>query len=130
MEHGPKRLTSSEGPDAANALNEESLTPANLMFGQRISALSEVDGLPDEHFEVSHGDLSRRGLSHFWTAWKVAYLIELRNAHSRAKRTTESRLVSIGNLALVHHETHTRTCWKIGRGERILTSKDGQIRGA
>ena len=115
---------------------EEPLTPAHLIIGQRISALPEVNVHPDEDFEVSQSDLSRRArhlnmvLSHFWRRWRAEYLLELRNAHSRAKRATGSSLVSVGDLVLVHDEGHPRSCWKMGKVERILTSKDGQSRGA
>ena len=78
---------------------EEPLTPAHLIIGQRISALPEVNVHPGEDFEVSQSDLSRRArhlnmvLSHFWKRWRAEYLLELRNAHSRAKRATGSSLV-------------------------------------
>ena len=115
---------------------EEPLTPAHLIIGQRISALPEVNVHPDEDFEVSQSDLSRRArhlnmvLSHFWKRWRAEYLLELRNAHSRAKRATGSSLVSAGDLVLVHDEAHPRSRWKMSKVERILTSKDGQSRGA
>ena len=69
-------------------------------------------------------------LSHFWKRWRAEYLLELRNAHSRAKRATGSSLVSVGDLVLVHDEAHPRSRWKMSKVERILTSKDGQSRGA
>ena len=110
---------------------EEPLTPAHLIIGQRISTLPEVNSLPDEYFEVSHSDLSRRArhlnivLGHFWKRWRAEYLLELRNAHSQAKRATGSSLVSVGDLVLIHDEGHPRSCWKMGKVERILTGKDG-----
>lgn len=115
---------------------EEPLTPAHLIIGRRISALPEVDSPVDEDFGISQTDLSRRErhlnmvLGHFWKRWRAEYLLELRNAHCRVKRATGSSLVSVGDLVLVHDEGHPRSHWKLGKIERILTSKDGQVRGA
>ena len=115
---------------------EEPLTPAHLIIGRRISALPEVDSPVDGDFGISQNDLSRRErhlnmiLGHFWKRWRAEYLLELRNAHCRVKRATGSSLVSVGDLVLVHDEGHPRSHWKLGKIEGILTSKDGQIRGA
>ena len=46
------------------------------------------------------------------------------------KKTAGSRVVSVGDLVLVHDETHPRSYWKMGKVERLLMSKDGQSRGA
>ena len=46
------------------------------------------------------------------------------------KKTVGSRVVSVGDLVLVHDETHPRSYWKMGKVERLLMSKDGQSRGA
>ena len=69
-------------------------------------------------------------LSHFWKRWRAEYLLELRNAHNRLKKTAESRVVFVGDLALVHDETHPRSYCKMGKVERLLMSKDEQSRGA
>ena len=37
---------------------------------------------------------------------------------------------SVDDLVLVHDEGHPRSHWKLGKVEQILTSKDGQNRGA
>ena len=115
---------------------EEPLTPGHLIIGRRISGLPEVDCPQDEDFGISQSDLSKRArhlntiLSHFWKRWRAEYLLELRNAHCRVKRTAGSSLVSVGDLVLVHDEGHPRSHWRLGKVERILTSKDGQSRGA
>ena len=69
-------------------------------------------------------------LSHFWKRWRAEYLLELRNAHNQLKKTAGSRAVSVGDLVLVHDETHPKSYWKMGKVERLLMSKDGQSRGA
>ena len=69
-------------------------------------------------------------LTHFWKHWRAEYLLELQNAHNQLKKTAGSRVVSVGDLVLVHDETHQRSYWKMGKVERLLMSKDGQSRGA
>ena len=46
------------------------------------------------------------------------------------KKTVGSRVVSVGDLVLVHDETHPRSYWKMGKVERLLMSQDRQSRGA
>ena len=69
-------------------------------------------------------------LDHFWKRWRAEYLLELRNSHSRVRRATGSSLVAVGDLVLVHDESHKRCHWKMGVVEQTLTSRDGQVRGA
>jgi len=38
--------------------------------------------------------------------------------------------VSVGDLVLVHDETHPRSHWKMGKAERLLMSQVRQSRGA
>ena len=115
---------------------EEPLTPAHLVIGRRISALPVADAPVDDDFEISPNDLSRREkhltmiLDHFWKRWRAEYLLELRNSHSRVRRATGSSLVAVGDLVLVHDESHKRCHWKMGVVEQTLTSRDGQVRGA
>ena len=61
--------------------------------------------------------------SYFWKRWRAEYLLELRNALNRLK-TAGSSVVSVGDLVLVHDETHPRSYWRMGKGERLLMSKD------
>ena len=69
-------------------------------------------------------------LTHFWKRWRGEYLLELRNAHNQLKKKAGSRVVSVGDLVLFHDKTHPRSCWKMGKVERLLMSKDGESRGA
>ena len=115
---------------------EEPVTPSHLIVNRRLSALPEIDSPADADFRISPHDLSSRAryldmiLSHFWKCWRAEYLLELRNAHNQLKKTAGSRVVCVGDLVLVHDETHPRSYWKMGKVERLLMSKDGQSRGA
>ena len=51
-------------------------------------------------------------------------------ATNQLKKTAGSREVSVGDLVLVHDETHPRSYWKMGKVERLLMSQDSQSRGA
>ena len=111
---------------------EEPLTPSHLIVGRRLGALPEIDSPADADFRISPDDLSRRArhldmiLTHFWKRWRAEYLLELQNAHNQLKKTVGSRVVSVGDLVLVHEETHPRSYWKMGKVKRLLMSKDGQ----
>ena len=115
---------------------EEPVTPSHLVVNRRLSALPEIDIPADADFRISPDDLSSRArhldmiLSHFWKRWRAEYLLELRNAHNQLKKTAGSRVVSVGDLVLVHDETHPKSYWKMGKVKRLLMSKDGQSRGA
>ena len=94
---------------------EEPLIPSQLIVGRRLSALPEIDSPADADFRISPDNLSRRAghldmiLSHFWKLWRAEYLLELRNAHKRLKKTAGSSVVSVGDQVLVHDETHPRS---------------------
>ena len=42
---------------------------------------------------------------------------------NQLKKTAGSRVVSVGDLVLVHDETHPRSYWKMGKVERLLMNK-------
>ena len=111
---------------------EEPLTPSHLIVGRRLGALPEIDSPADADFRISPDDLSRRArhldmiLTHFWKRWRAEYLLELRNAHNQLKKTAGSRVVCVGDLVLVHDETHPRSYWKMSKVERLLMSPDRQ----
>ena len=121
---------------ASSKDQEEPLTPSHLIAGRRLSARPEIDSPADADFIISPDDLSRRArhldmiLTHFWKRWRAEYLLELRNAHNQLKKTAGSRVVCVGDLVLVHDETHPRSYWKMGKVERLLMSQDRQSRGA
>ena len=118
---------------------EEPLTPSHLLVGRRI--LSLPDNLAhfaheDEDFEVTGESLQRRAkhlnsvLNHFWKRWSKEYLLELRNAHRQLSISRTSAPVKIGDIVLVHDPDRPRGFWKVARVEKLITGRDGLVRGA
>ena len=111
----------------------EALTPSHLLYGHRVSHLSE--GINPE---IDPGDnvdnLSRRflyltkKLSHFWNRWRREYLTDLREYHKMQGRKSVS--IEIGDLVLVQEDNIRRGQWKMAVVEKLIKGKDGEIRGA
>ena len=113
---------------------ETVLTPFHLIFGRRLSPLSEdigsltVDNL-DKQEKISNRFLHLTNiLNHFWQRWRREYLTDLRDFHRHKDTATEKILV--GDIVLIQEDNKKRGLWKIGRIERLISGKDGVVRGA
>lgn len=71
-----------------------------------------------------------RILDHFWTRWRKEYLTELREAHSHKRNCLSGSEIAVGDIVLVNDPDHPRTFWKLARVMELITSSDGQVRGA
>ena len=69
-------------------------------------------------------------MNHFWKRWRKEYLLELRNSHRNVTRHSSNRVVSIGDVVIVHDEDQPRGKWRIGKVETLVTGSDGHVRGA
>ena len=64
--------------------------------------------------DVQPKDLNKRMqhlnnvINHFWKRWRSEYLLELRNSHRNATQRTTDRVVSIGDVVIVHDEDQPR----------------------
>ena len=115
-------------------LGVEVLTPSHLLFGRRLSPLSEgIDPIVDDDDE-NNSSLSRRflyltrKLSHFWNRWRKEYLVGLREAHKLGSKKLPC--VNKGDLVLVHEDNVKRGMWKTAVVEELIVGKDGVVRGA
>ena len=117
---------------------EEPLTPSHLLCGHRIMSLPDnrSSEAEDSDTDVQPQDLDRRMrhlsnvMNHFWKRWRKEYLLELRNSHRNVTQHSSNRIVSIGDVVIVHEENQPRGKWRIGRVEALVTGSDGQVRGA
>jgi len=116
---------------------EEPLTPSHLLCGRRL--MSVPDNSSDtvqSDTDVQPKDLNKRMqrlnnvIIHFWKRWRSEYLLELRNSHRNATQRTTDRVVSIGDVGIVHDEDQPRGKWRIGKVENLITGSDGCVRGA
>ena len=109
------------------------------MVGRRL--LSLPDNLTylapeDEDFEVTGESIQRRAkhlnsvLNHFWKRWSKEYLLELRETHRQRSVRGTSAPVKPGDVVLVHNQDHPRGFWKVAQVEKLITGRDGLVRGA
>ena len=115
--------------------DEQVLTPSHLLVGRRISPLSEnVDANLDLDEYANNNCLSKRfvyltkKLTHFWNRWHREYLSGLREVH-RIHNGVPNRIAK-GDIVLIQEENAKRNDWKLGIVEKLISGKDGQVRGA
>lgn len=120
---------------------DEPITPSHLLVGRRLmnypdNLLTASYGL-DSDCEVD-GDGQKlnarlkhlnRALDSFWGRWRREYLLELREAHRHRQSSGEPKLVE-GDIVVVYSDKQPRSCWKLGRIERVFIGADGQKRAA
>ena len=71
----------------------------------------------------------RKVLGHFRGRFSREYLTELRE-HHRSRKSKNSQLIAEGDVVTIFEDKLPRQRWRIGRVEKLLTSKDGQTRSA
>ena len=117
--------------------SEEPLTPSHLLCGHRIMSLPDnrSSEAEDSDTDAQPQDLDRRMrhlsnvMNHFWKRWRNEYLLELRNSHRNVTQHSPNRVVSVGDVVIVHDEDQPRGKWRIGKVEALVTGSDGHARG-
>ena len=72
-------------------------------------------------------------LSHFWSRWKLEYVVELREHHRVLQKgaVSNSPSVEIGDIVTVMEEgKFNRGIWKLGKVLEVCPGNDGLVRGA
>ena len=75
----------------------------------------------------------QRQLNCFWDIWTNEYLLSLREHSSlyhRSVKNQTSSLPQVGQVVIIKDDKMPRRMWKLGRIEKLVTSKDGRIRTA
>ena len=110
-------------------ITEEPLTPNHLLYGKRLGRNVIIDKDNSDIFELSKN--TKQIIEHFWKRWKSEYLIELRETHKKSKRKNSiSDLINENDIVLISEDNVKRNEWRRGRVNKLLTGKDGQVRGA
>ena len=120
---------------------EEPLTPSHLMVGRRLLSLPDNLAYSEEEEEEYHPTvrkelLTRRmrylntTLQKFWKRWRLEYLTELRQVHQYYPAPTGTDYISTGDIVIVHHDSKARGFWNLGRVEKTIPGRDGEVRGA
>ncbi|CAB4007204.1 Pro-Pol poly [Paramuricea clavata] len=117
---------------------EEAITPAHLIIGRRL--LNLPDGVVrEENFDGESGKeaVQRRAtyvakkIQHFWQRWKREYLVDIREFHRPKKGNTSTSPVQVGDIVSIRDESQLqRGLWSMGKVERLVTGRDGNVRGA
>ena len=66
-------------------------------------------------------------VSHFQKRWQHEYLTDLRE-YQRNNNKVPAKIAKLGDIVLIEDDL-PRVCWRMGRIESLLTSKDGYVRG-
>ena len=118
---------------------EEPLTPSHLLVGRRLLNLPDNlcyrEDINDNEFEIDPANLSKRArhlnnvINQFWNRWRHEYLLELREVHRCNQGSSTTAPVSIGDVVLMHDDS-PRGFWNLAKVEKLITGRDGHVRGA
>ena len=67
-------------------------------------------------------------LQSFWKQWRKDYLVELRPTHVGNK--IKGNNIKVNDIITILDENQKRNKWRLGKIEKLITGKDGIIRGA
>ena len=70
-----------------------------------------------------------RKRKHFWNRWIKEYLVNLRESYRNSKSYI-GQAAKAGDVVLVHEEVQPRGNWRLAHVVRLITGKDGVVRGA
>ena len=110
----------------------EPLTPSHLMYGRNI-----LNRTSSASINKNSESLSKRIkhvaklLDHFWKRFSAEYLCSLRERDRLQRRKNpRSKIISVGDVVLVHQKQVARNSWPLGKITRLISSPDGEVRGA
>ena len=113
---------------------EEGLTPSHLLFGHRLSPLSEnvdihanFDNVENDKIQKRFLYLTRK-LNNFWNRWRKEYVTDLRESHKLTG--TVPVHISNGDVVLIYDANEKRGFCKKGIVQDIIVGKDGVVRGS
>ena len=67
-------------------------------------------------------------LQSFWKQWRKDHLLELRSTHVGNK--SKENNIKVNDIITVLDENQKKNKWRLGKIEKLITGKDGIIRGA
>ena len=118
---------------------EEPLTPSHLLMGRRVLSLPDnlYHNREEEYSPDTNPELLTKRMRHlnnildrFWKRWRTEYLAELRESHRYVKKSRGTTQLSVGDIVVIHDDSKRRGFWNLGKVERTLPGRDGQVRGA
>ncbi len=111
------------------------LSTYHLIFGRRLSSLADHNvNVNDETIHQNVSGMNKRfmylikKLDHFWNRWRREYVTDIREIHkSKAKGQS---IIKEGDMVMVEEDKVKRSMWKLGKVEKLIKGKDGEVRGA
>ena len=127
----------------SNLDEPEPLTPSMLLNGRSLMIMPHLKVAPDELTDPDFGKsgkmLNQRALhldmvfQQLWSRWRNEYLPALRETHmynaSGNKGVSENN-IKVGDVVLVHEDTHKRIQWPLAIVTRLKYGNDGLVRSA
>ena len=115
----------------SDALDPEPLTPSHLLYGRRITTLSDdidVHNVVSNHITVNKRvRVQRELINRFCARWKNEYLTSLRERHIKSGNNEQT--IRVGDVVQVHDEV-PRLRWKLAVAEELMSGRDGLTRAA
>ena len=111
----------------------EPLTPNHLLFGRKINTYAKGEEIPSfselttETVKIQTRKV-RNVLENFWKQWRHEYLMDLRDFHIKQGSKKNGKTVTVGDIVILH-EDDLKNSWKLARVDKLIESRDKQLRG-
>ena len=109
---------------------EECITPNNLLYERKLNFSSTDSRLGyDSYKTANHCDVTDI-INKLWKRWSKEYVGNLRETHKHRDQNRLQPTPAVADVVLIHDENQFRSIWRMGIVNEVITSDDGQIRGA
>ena len=121
---------------SSDVLDPDPLTPADLLYGRRITSLPYRHVEEDELTDPTIGDeaqIRKRAkkqaliIEHFCSRWKHEYLTSLRESYKTSGNNQQK--AKTGDIVLIHDDK-PRVDWRLAGIEELIPGGDGLILAA
>ena len=111
--------------------SESCLTPKQLLFGRPLllSNPSTTDLSYPNPNPITKPTKLQNIINHFWDRWRK-YLVNLREHHKINSYKKNRPTIQLNDVVIIGDENRPRSSWRLAKVEKLIESKDKQIRGA
>ena len=110
----------------------EPVIPNKLLFGRNLlyTNTKHFPAKTDETNLTKQCQRTNTLLKNFWNRWRQQYLKELREFNKIKNCHGILLKPNVSNVVLIEDKNLKRMDWRIGKIDKLLCSKDGQVRSA
>lgn len=112
-------------PISSDSTDLQALTPGHFIIGAPLLEIPEPSSPPKQLLLSSRWQLIQNVRRHFWTRWSREYLPQLQ---PRAKWTTSTPDLTIGDMVIVRDIQTPPLQWRLGRVTQLHKGTDGHVR--